>query len=292
MATEQEELEDKGGEEPEAEESAPEIKEPESPNADIEVPIAARPPRGERRANRVREFEQRAERAERERDEIRRQYELSRQQAPSAVQIQPQQQNPYVGRLRNIWERQQQLHKEFEIVASQPGFNEEKRQQYELRAQQLDLEKMSTVAEMNRPNVDINQIARTVAWNQFTSEHHDVFNDPKLTQWAWGEYYRRIAEGQADTRALAEDVLDAARVRFGLQSRRGRGSAPDTATRQRLSGVSSRSAGPAGGGGTISMNAHQRKMARDLYSSLPEKEAYQKWANGPGKRLLDKGLLK
>ncbi len=82
-------------------------------------------------------------------------------------------------------------------------------------------------------------------------------------------------------------------MNFGLKPRSGRGSTPDQATRQRLSGVSSRAAGgDPGGDPIVKMTKHDRRMAVELYPQLSEKEAWQKWANGPGKRLVEKGLRK
>ena len=273
----------------------PQVSEPKEPEGEVEVAIQTTP-RKERRANRVKEFEERASRAERERDELRQELQRSRQQP----QYQPPQGNPQVAQqnriqlaMNNVYEEIDRLHKEYEVAASRPGFSEADRRPYEERSRRLDMQKLAIIAEARAPQMDVNQLVKQVQWRAFESEHHDVFGNDQIKSWAWAAYNQKVAEGHPETRELALETLDKARVRFGLRPRNGRGSAPDQATRQRLSGVSSRSAGgDPGGDPIVKMTKHDRRMAQELYPQLSEKEAWQKWANGPGKRLVEKGLRK
>ncbi len=281
------------GDEPDEREE-PEIAEPKEHEGEVEVAIT---PRKERRANRVKEFEERANRAEREREDLRAELQRARQQQPAQHQPQgnPQvaQQNRVQIAMNNVYEEIDRLHKEYEIAASRPGFSEADRRPYEERSRRLDMQKLAIIAEARAPQMDVNQLVKQVQWRAFESEHHDVFGNEQIKGWAWAAYNQKVAEGHPETRELAMETLDRARVRFGLRPRNGRGSNPDQATRQRLTGVSSRSAGgDPGGDPIVKMTKHDRRMAVELYPQLSEKEAWQKWANGPGKRLVEKGLRK
>jgi hypothetical protein len=259
---------------------------PADPNEPIEVVTeeAQRESRKQRRAQRQSEFRQAqddAQRHRREAEDLRAQ--LSRQQ-----QSQPQQQqlHPAVHELRQIDEATARLHREYSAVASQPGFTPQQQEQYEQRARELQTARMASVARAAAPQVDVQELARKIQWQQFTTEHADVFNHPQAYQWGVGEYYKRIADGHADTKAMAEDLLDAARRRFGLKPRNGNVSKPDAATRQRFSGVPARGAGSAtAANGTVHMSKDDKRMARIAFGDkMSEKEAYQHWANTVGKK--------
>ena len=130
---------------------------------------------------------------------------------------------------------------------------------------------------------------RKMAWQQFTSEHSDVFTKPDAQAWAIGRWQQLVqGEKKADTKELAEEILDEARVKFGMKPRRGRGPTPDEATRRRLSGVSAQANGAGATPAKVTMNNMERRMAREMYDNIPPEQAYQKWANGPGKRAAEK----
>jgi hypothetical protein len=265
-----------------------EVSEPQEPDAEVHVPIA-QPNRKERRANRVKEFEERARQAERERDEYRSRITQLEQRAPQQGNPQQAQANRHEVALHQVYNEIERLHQEYNVASSRSGFSDADRKPYEERARRLDMQKHAIIADARQPQLDVQQLVRHVQWKAFESEHSDVFGNEQVKNWAWAEYNKRKAEGHAETRELALETLDKARVRFGMQPRSGRGSIPDQATRQRLSGVRS-SAGGGGGGGDpiVKMGRHERRLAVTLYPDMPEKEAWQKWANGPGKRLLSK----
>lgn len=259
---------------------------PADPNEPIEVVTeeAQRESRKQRRAERQNQFRQAQEEAQRYRrevEELRAERARQTQAAPQQPQI-----HPAVHELREIDAETDRLHNEYKAVASQPGFTAQQQAEYEQRARNLQTKRMLTVARASAPQVDVQELSRKIAWQQFTSEHSDVFTHPQAYQWGIGEYYKRIAEGQPDTKAMAEELLDAARLRFGMKPRRGNGSKPDQATRQRFSGVPARGAGPAPATpGAVHMSKDDKKMARIAFGDkMSEKEAYQHWANTVGKK--------
>lgn len=271
-------------------EEKPELpQEPVDRNEAIDVPV-----REQKKRNRFKEFEERATRAEKAAEEARREAQEARalhQQRlshPQDQSYQPQQQiHPAAQRLKEIDEATRRLHKEYQAVAARPGFTEQQQDEYEQRALQLQTARMAAVVEATRQPVNEQEMYRRWKWNDFITRHSDVFSNEKAKYWAVSEWQKRVyALGEADTEDLAEKILDETRVKYGMKPRRGGGGGPDVATRARLSGVSAQGGGGGGGGdiGAVRMGKRERQMAEALYDDLPKEQAWQKWANGPGKR--------
>jgi hypothetical protein len=283
MATEQEPIEDTELDDGE-EDSAPEpLEVPDNPNEPVEVVTdeARKESRKAKRAERQSQFRAAQEEASRLRAEVE---QLRRQPVQQAAPAQ-QAPNPAVQRLHQIDDATRRLHAEFRARA--PKEDSEEYRDFERRNNELTTARMAAVVDaktgqQQQPNVQ--ELARAVAWQNFQSEHHDVFNHPQAQTWAWGEYYKRKAEGKPDTPETARQLLDDARRRFGLTPRGGV-PAPDQATRQRFTGVGARQAGGAPSPGAIKMDAHDKRMARIAFmkEGVTEAQAYQKWANTAGK---------
>lgn len=260
---------------------------PADPNEPIEVETeeSRKESRRQRRAERQSQFRQAQEEAARLRAEV--------EVLKRAPQYQPpppqQQQSPHAARLQQIEAERQRLFQQYEAVASRPGYdrNSQQHQEFERRAQELENLRVATIvdARASHGQPDVKELARQIAWQNFQSEHHDVFNDQKAITWAMGEWQKRVAEGHADTRDMAEEILDNARRRFGMRPRRG-SPAPDAATRQRFSGVASRSASSAPQDAKVKMSADDKRMARIAFmkEGVTEAQAYQRWANTVGKK--------
>jgi hypothetical protein len=197
-----------------------------------------------------------------------------------------QQQHPAVARLQEIDNATRRLHKEYEIVAAR-GLTPQQEEDYQRQALSLQTARMAAVAQATQQPINEQEIYRRVAWQQFTAEHADVWNDEKAQNWAIGEWQKQVrGEGKADTKQLAEEILDRARVRFGMKPRNGGGSAPTQADKQRLAGVGSRGApGAPQRAGVIQLSAQDKRMARIAFGDkMSEAEAYQKFANTVGKK--------
>lgn len=218
----------------------------------------------------------------------------SRQQTQQAPP-QQQQMHPAAQRLREIDNMEDRLHKEYEIVASQAGYDRNGPQEAEYRrqARAIQVARMAAVQQAATPQINEQELMRKMAWQQFTSEHSDVFQDQKAQNWAIGRWQQLVhGEGKADTRQLAEEILDQARVRFGMKPRKGGGSTPTASDRQRFAGVSARGGSPSQASpGAIQMSADDKKMARLAFlgkkingKEMNEQQAYQRWANTVGKK--------
>jgi len=276
----------------EVEEKPPLPPEPADRNEEIAVPIS----REEKKRNRFKEVAERAERAERAAEEARREAQEARALHQRQLQT-PQDQsrqapNPHDQRLRDIDLATRQLHKEYETVASSRKLTDQEQAYYEERAQALQTAKMAAVAERTRQPIDEQEMYRRWKWNDFTTKHGDIFGDQKKVAWAIGRWHQLVGgEGLADTEENAERILDEARVKFGMKPRRAMANG-DAATKARLSGISSQGGASTGDieGGAVKMGKRERQMAEELYDKLPPREAWQKWANGPGKRAAMKQM--
>lgn len=290
MANEFEDNKLEGGEgEVEELEEKPELPpEPADRDETIDVPV-----REQKKRNRFKEFEERAARAEKEAAEARREAQEARalhQQRlahPQDQSSQPAQQaHPAAQRLKDIDAATRQLHREYEAVAGSRKLSAKEQQDYEDRSLALQTARISTIAQASSPQVNEQEMYRRWKWNDFTNRHNDVFSNEKAKYWAVAEWQKRVyAMGEADTEDLAEKILDETRIKYGMKPRRG-GGGPDAATKARLSGVSAQGGGgsEAGDTGAVRMGKRERQMAEELYDKLPPREAWQKWANGPGKR--------
>lgn len=292
MADEFDDNKVEGSEVEEAEEKPELPPEPADRNEEIAVPVVSR---DEKKRNRFKEISERAERAERAAEEARREAQEARalhQRQLATPQDQSRQaENPHHQRLRDIDAATRQLHKEYESVASSRRLSEKEQEYYEQRAQALQTAKMAAVAEASRQPINEQEMYRKWKWNEFTTKHSDIFQNEKARNWAIGRWQQlALGEGQPDTEDLAEKILDEARVKYGMKPRRATANG-DAATRARLSGVSAQ--GGASGdveGGAVKMGKRERQMAEELYDKLPPREAWQKWANGPGKRAAMKQM--
>lgn len=269
------------------EKPAPEPELPQDPNEPIEVVTdeAKKESRRQRRMERQNEFR----RVQEENARLRAEAEAYRRQPvyqPPQQQYQP---NPVAQKIQEIDDATRRLHKEYEAVASRPGFTPQMHEEYERRALALQTAKIAAVNEATRPQVNEQELYRKIAWQQFTSEHNDVFSDEKAKHWAVAEWQKQVyGEGKADTKQLAEEILDRTRVRFGMKPRSG-GAMPNPADRQRLTGVGSRGGpGAPQQTGAVVMGPREKQMARIAFGDkMSEREAYQKWANTVGKKLQE-----
>lgn len=281
--------------ESDAAESDPEPpKDPVDKNADVEVQVG--PSRQEKKRNRLREFEERTSRAESEAASARKEASEARElyqrqlQHPQSQQSSPQQ-NPVQQRLGQIAEAKKRLHETYEAVASQPGYdrNGPRQREFEQQAENLENARVAAISEAQRPQFNESELMRKVALQTYLDSHGDVTSDPKRWQWAYSRWQQRLAEGQTDTREMADEVFDEARVKFGGRARNRIGAQrADPATQRRLSGISSQSAGTPDNIGAIKMSSMERKMAEAKYDNLPKEQAWQKWANTIGKKVMAK----
>ncbi len=267
-------------------------KDPVDKNADVEVQVG--PSRQEKKRNRLKEFEERTTRAEQAAEEARREAREARERFdtlnrhPQSQQAQPQA-NPVQSRLNQIAEAKRRLHETYEAVASQPGYdrNGPRQKEFEQQAENLENARVAAISEAQRPQFDEADLMRKVALKTYLDSHGDISGDPTRWAWAYARWQQRKAEGHADTREMADEVFDEARVKYGLKPRNRIGpQRADPATQKRLSGISAQSAGEPNNVSAIKMTPMERKMAEVKYDNLPKEKAWQKWANTEGKKVM------
>lgn len=283
---------DTGADDDEAEDSKVETPEPpQDPNEPIEVVTAdaQKLARKERRAQRQSEFRA----AQEERDRLRRENEELR--ARSHYQPPPQQQQPQMHpaaqRLQQLDQMEKQLHDHYRARSSQPDYRTDsaEHQEFERKARELQTAKMGVIAAAQQPQINEAELIRKAQLQMYLNEHADISQDPTKMQWAYARWQQYQAEGKDDTKELSDSVFDEARRRFGMKPRNGSSQAADPATRQRLTGISSRGAGPGpDSSGVVQLSAHDKRMARIAFGDrMSEKEAYQHFANTVGKKRLE-----
>ncbi len=268
-------------------EPSAELADPQAP-VEIETEESKVSKRRERRQERKNEFE----RLRRENEELRTQRQAPQYYAPP----QQQQVHPVAAKLKALDDREARLFKEYETVASRPGYdrNSQEEANYQRMARELQVERMITVSQAAAPAVNEEEIIRKINWRNFTTENADVHGaDGNTPAWRWAlaRHAQMVAEGQQDTKELAYSILDQARRRFGLKPRNGT-PAPTAADKQRFSGISSRAGASGGGEGKVQMGPNEKRMARIMCEGrkvngkdMTEPQMYQYWANTVGKKL-------
>lgn len=271
-------------------------KDPVDKNADVDVQVG--PSRQEKKRNRMREFEETAKRATEEAAAARKEAQEARElyqrqlQHPQSQQSSPQHQVSSVQqRLNQIAEAKKRLHETYEAVASQPGYdrNGPRQREFEQQAEDLENARVAAITDARQPQFNEPELMRRVALKAYLDSHSDISADPQKWAWAHARWLQRKAEGQPDTREMADECFDEARVKYGMRPRnRIGGQRPDQATQRRLSGVSAQSTGAPDNISAIRMTPMERKIAEAKYDKLDKEKAWQKWANTEGKRIMAK----
>lgn len=142
----------------------------------------------------------------------------------------------------------------------------------------------------NQP-VNPQQAAAIAHQQSLMSRYGDVMQNPQALLWARGQIAVRASRGERESWEMYDELATEARRLFQIGGGNGhsqqRRPPPDDATKRRFSGMPANGRGTAGGGddpGSLRLTKEQQSMATALYPKLKPAEAYQKWANGPGKR--------
>jgi hypothetical protein len=238
------------------------------------------PTRRERRANRSTARE-RAAAAEAEAKVLREQLAMAR--APERQAGPPPAVADVDRRIRATYTELERLEEEFLAAQNNKTLTPAREREMRDRAQELEIQKMELAAE-RREVQTAPQRRQKELWDQLARDNSDVYDHPQARQYAQGRAVQLIALGHKDNRELHDKVMAEAReVVLKVRPK------PDAIDRQRAAGMS---AGPRAvaqpGRATISMpkGSHYYKMAVALYPDLEPAQACQKWAQGPGKKLV------
>src|SRR6478609_1367252 len=254
------------------------VETPEDDDEDEEAEVAA-PSRKERRAGRMTARE-RAAAAEAEARVLReliqqRPAERPAQQVPDTADVDK--------RIRETNAEYRELEARYVAAQQNKTLTPAMEREMQDRAEELDVRKMELAAERREvrtaPRRQQDELSR-----QLARDNADVYGNPRAIQYAAGRVNQLIAMDEKDSKELHDKVMAETRqVVLGVKPR------PDAIDRQRATGMS---AGPRAIApttrSTISMpkGSHYYKMANALYPDLEPAQACQKWAQGPGKRLL------
>lgn len=191
--------------------------------------------------------------------------------------------DPSERELENLYEEQKLLVTRLEI---DKNISREELQTLEKRARKLDLRKQEIVAErVAKRHMPRQQEQMHPVRAQLEAEYADVYSNQRAQAWAANYAGMKVASGEREAGlSLAKEALDQARRQFKMRS-----ASPESSdgVKARMSGVPARSnAGGAGKRPVVLGKVHQG-MAEAMYDKLTPAKAYEKWAKGPGKKMLD-----
>lgn len=225
------------------------------------------------------------------------QEQLDRLSAQQAAMSQPQgqqssQANPQLDQkqqeLSRVVTDQERLFSDYQAAvnryrADKKAMPESEYETFKKRAEELDEKKIDLRFEIREikqaPQRQQQEIIRL-----YQSKAPDVFSNQRAYDYASTVYRSKLlANPQANADETFDQAIEEARTVI-----LGKRPAPGAASKQRATGMSR---GVSNGNGNqparIQMTPGQRAMARSAYPKLSEKEAYQKWANVNGRKLLE-----
>lgn len=284
-----------------AKKAAPELEEEDSPTDTPEVRKNRRQRRQERlqlmvqesqkNAERVKELEERENKTAREVAELRGM--LAAQQQLQSRIANDNGKDPYETRLDAIYARQAEAYAAAQAELSRGNLSPERQQHYERIAREIETEKTRIHTEKAVSQAvaqDREQRRGEQAQQVWVSKYPEVYNNEKAFKYAQATWQQRLALGEQQTNALADEVMQETITRFKLGAK----PAPTASDRARLSGIPS--AGSGGGGKAptgidFTRNPELRRMALAAYSDLPEAEALKKWTNTVGVKLRERKII-
>lgn len=247
---------------------------------------------GEANAARVKELEEKTNKSERELAELRGM--LAAQAAMRAANDNANAKDPYEERLDAVYRRQAEAYAAAQAELSRGNLSPERQAHYERIAREIETEKtrIHTEKAVNQAVAEDREKRRNEQAQQvWVQKYPEVYNNPRAFNYAQATFNRRVyGLGEQATNALIEEVMNETINQFKLGAK----PAPTATDRARLSGIPA--AGGGGGGRApsgidFSRHPELRRMALAAYSDLPEKEALQRWADGPGKKLREKKVI-
>lgn len=265
--------------------------------------------RKERRANRYREQKEGREAAEREAAQLRAENERLRTQGvvvETMRQMMPQPQRPAVPdpidheievtrqSLQNVQMEFRRIHAE-RTAAGNP-MSQTEIDDWNKKAQELDDKVVDLrVAKASRQRAPQGppQNQREVAMEAYLHmQFPDVMGDQAMKQYAFVEaqaILRKEGKQYADLDVVTR-AIQAARERFGIApARKPSNGRPSAGLQAKFGGVAAGSTrgSDSGGGRVVEMTTDDKRMARAMYPTLSEPDAYKRWAQKIGAKRLE-----
>jgi flagellar motility protein MotE (MotC chaperone) len=268
------------------ESKAPEVEvEDEDEEVTPEEPVAARPSRKERRAERgaVREENERLRAREAELDA-----ENRRLHAEAAVaRAMPQQHqgpDPLERDIEAVDQDIRQLHESAQ--ANWNKWTQAERDGAQRKLREFERKKAKVYRDMDeretgprQPQITPEQQAANAVRYMVRQKNPDVFNDKRAYAYADAEFKKRLALGQVETPELMQECIDEARDVVLRGSSQRSNDVKHKFTGQR--------GGPGSGGSkstVVKATQELKAIAKAAYPQLEPAQAMQKWANENGKR--------
>lgn len=259
--------------------------------------------RRQQKAERYRRMHSDLEETRRENDELRQQVQQNTQMMQQMMLRQQQlMQNPQGGqppadplqdKLNAIRERKRALQTEVNGI-DHKTVTPEMIRQYEERAYKLQDEEREVEFDMiarrrgMRPHNPHEAVAQ-----QFAMKHPEVMGNASYRQIVQGNYQKLRLQGRPDSADTVEEAIDMVKRDFKLGKYAGGGNGGH----QRVDrskyvgmprGVPGSGSGDGGSVKKVVMTKEFKKMAESANPGLKPEKAWERWANGPGRRLLEK----
>lgn len=254
----------------------------------------AKPSRAERRQERgrdfVREAQDRADAAERRAQAAEQRAQEAYARAIPAV---PEKPSDAQAEVDKAYADQQSLYGHYNAARQkQGGITAEEHAEFEKRGREVELRKVRAIARLEgggQRGPSVEDVVRQIRQQEIVEAHNDVITNPAAYRWAHAAMGMAVAEGKPDNARTLEDVMEHARTKFGMASRRATPAASD-AMKRKMGGISR-----GGGSGrsesvrTIVPTEAEKRMANEMYSHLPKNLRLATWARKVGKKLVDEG---
>lgn len=295
--------------EPAADPSAtPVLEVDDEPEAAAAEPAEPPPTRREKRQERLRLLESAKEHERRSRD-LEQQNQLMAMQLQQANMLLQQQQaqqasgpDPLEAEIQKAATDRDSLLKEYDLFVKDAERNGGKYDE-------------SKLADYRKRSDEVESRVQRARWNKWNQEQQaasqprqleaqaqaylrmryaDIAADGRATQLAETRYKEALLLGQPAGEVTIDKVMRDVRKTLRMPDPSGR-PAPSESEQRRYSGVPRGAANQSGESrtsGTITMTPERQDIAQRTYPHLKPREAYQKWVNGPGKKLLQAGHLR
>lgn len=250
-------------------------------------------PRSERRQERgedfVRQANERAEAADRRAQAL----EARLAAAESRLPKEKPADDPAEAELKQAYDDQKDLYKVYQAVQGRKGgATAEEIEEFQAKGQAIERRKMIAAAKIagggQRQGASTEDVVVQVRRQQMAERNSDIVADANRLRWAQGRMQMELAEGKPDTEATVEDVMEQARRKFGLPSKRTR-PAPSAADKRRLGGMG-RGGGSSDARRTLSLSRTDKDMADAAFPHVKdERKRHEMWARGAGRKLQDAG---
>lgn len=232
---------------------------------------------------RIREFEERDHRRERELAELRGMVAANNN---ALYARQDSGKDPYEQRLDATYARQNELYNGAQAEVKAGTFTKERQDYYEAEARKVEADKMRIHTERAVAASAAAQSANS-ARQVWVQKYPEVYGNQQALEYATATWNQKMALREPQTPQLVEDIMEQTKTLFKLGGK----PAPTASDRARMSGVPSAGGGGGRASGDISMTPELKRMAQAAYPDVDPAEAEKRWKAKTGKRLRERKVI-